>query len=171
MLLLIVGGAGVLLRHGMADSLRAKSAMKKLYQIHQACFAYAQSHDQKFPEGKTSNEVFRQLFVQGLIDDEHLFSLAEPTKADGNIGNSANGFRNALEPGECDIYYIRNQTTDRDDTTAPLLAGRVKSGDQDEFIILRIGGNASAPAMKTANITEYLSKEFRVKPEDVVAPE
>ena len=38
--------------------MRERLAMKQVYQIHQALFAYAQSRDGTFPDGKSSNEAF-----------------------------------------------------------------------------------------------------------------
>ena len=57
---------------------KAKNSAKAAYQIHQALFNYATNHDQMFPnqtadggDFSDSNAAYRQLFVNGSIDDEN----------------------------------------------------------------------------------------------------
>lgn len=113
--------------------MKAKSAMKQAYQIHQALFAYAQGNDQVFPNedrGTTiadANSGYRQLFVKGLVDDEKLFFVktcpwhGTRTAPDGDIGTIEDHYSKALEPGENHWGYVRGLVSDRDDTTLPIV--------------------------------------------------
>ena len=57
--------------------------------------------DAKVPGAKSSNEAFRELFRAGAIKSEAPFGCANsPFKPDGNIGKAAEGFLQAVEPGE-----------------------------------------------------------------------
>ena len=113
--------------------MKAKSAMKQAYQIHQALFAYASGNDQVFPnedQGTTiadANAGYRQLFVKGLVDDEKLFFVktcpwhGTKTGPDGDRGTQEDGFKKALEPGENHWGYVRGLVSDRDDSTLPII--------------------------------------------------
>ena len=105
----ILIGGGLSIRHWnvrITDAARAKSAMKCSYSIHQALYAYSTMHDGDFPTAKhTSNEAFRELFKEGLIYDESLFYVKGSAwhggaKQDGRMGDDADGFAEALGPGE-----------------------------------------------------------------------
>ena len=151
--------------------MKAKSAMKSAYQIHQALFAYAQSNDQVFPNEDTqgtevsdANAAYRQLFVKGLVDDERLFFVktcpwhGSKTSPDGDKGKLEDGFLNALTGGENHWGYVRGLNSDRDDSTLPIVMDGGTSGSpytwsQDAkvpggvwkgrfAITVRIGGNA-----------------------------
>jgi hypothetical protein len=158
-----------------------KQALQKLYQLHQACFAYASGNDQVFPVGKSANEAFRQLFIAGLMDDEMLFFLgAKQDKPDGNIGTANNGYKEALTPGECQVSYIKGLTSDRDDSTLPLLFAKVQGEDGNIYVIVvRIGGNAKiyetkdgiVKDMKNGKMVDILSEEYGTDPENIVTPE
>lgn len=148
--------------------MKAKSAMKQAYQIHQALFAYAQGSDQVFPNeapgGGTitaSNDAYRQLFVKGLIDDEKLFYVQGcayhgDKKTDGDIGTAESNFEKAVGPGENHWGYVKGLASDRDDSTLPIVMDggetpgkwsrdpKAKGGVwKGRFAItVRIGGNA-----------------------------
>ena len=160
------------------QTMRAKAAMKQAYQIHQALFAYAQAHDQAMPDGKSTNEVFRKLFQEGLLDDENLFFIKAQNgggkSPDGDIGTQDDGFAKALEPGECCFYYIRGGVTDRDDSARPILFTRVGGRDGKVFTIsIRVGGQARVedPRVEDWFNKEYLKSKYGIDPSDILAPE
>lgn len=158
--------------------------MKKLYQIHQALFAYVSGADQMFPDGKSSNEAFRQLFVKGLVDDEKLFHLEGPEnkndQPDGDIGTEKDGFKAALAPGECSFYYISGLSVDRDDSTLPIAYIKV-TGEEDGVIyviVVRIGGNCKvykttdgiAKEKQDGKMVDILSEEYGTVTANILAP-
>lgn len=119
--------------------------MKQLYQIYQACSAYAQTNDQVFPDGKSSNEAFRELFIKGLVDDERLFFIHKDgfkrkRRPDGDIGTAQNQYKKALEAGECDFYYIRGQAKDRDDSNILSFVKVTGDDDRDHFLGVKTNG-------------------------------
>ncbi len=112
----------------------AKATMAQTYQIHQALFAYAQTHDGNFPtppqDGSglhTSNEAFRELFRAGLVDDEKLFFVqgsawhAGKTRPDGDIGTGATGFRDALTKNENHFAYVTGLNANTSAAATPLV--------------------------------------------------
>ena len=139
------------------EEARAKNAMKHAYMVHQALFAYAQTHDQTFPTGeKNSNEALRKLFPEGLTpapEESWFFQPGSPwhgnLKApDGIVGTKETGFAKALSRNENHFSYCSGYSTDRDDSTLPLIydekypgadtdQGKSKSG-----VVVRLGGNA-----------------------------
>lgn len=165
--------AGVVLCYGIKPKMdrlkaeaRAEHLLRNGYQIHQALFAYASSHDQVFPsvgpdgaDFKWSNDAFRTLFVGGQLSDESLF-FAEGTpwcvgnKSDGVIGNSATHYADAVARGENFWAYVTGQAADRDDSTHPLImdgytaerlagkADRRTKMDKDLQLIIRMNGSA-----------------------------
>ena len=158
--------------------MRAKNAMKQAYQIHQALFAYAQAHDQAMPDGKSSNEVFRKLFQEGLLDDEKLFFIKARNGGgkppDGVIGTQEDGFAKALEPGECCFYYVRGGVADRDDSTRPILFTRVGGSDGKVFtIVVRVSGQSRVedPRAEDWFDKEYMKSKYGIDPSDILAPE
>ena len=162
----------------------AKAAMRKLYQIHQALFAYAFARaDQMFPDGKSSDEAFRQLFVKGLVDDEKLFHLEGPEnkndRPDGDIGTEKDVFKAALAPGECSFYYISGLSVDRDDSTLPIAYSKVTGEDGVIYVIVvRIGGNCKVykttdgivKEEKDGKMVDILSEEYGTNPANILAP-
>lgn len=74
-------------------------------QICTALKIYAAEHDGRYPdymmpEANTSNDVFRELFRAGAIDNEMIFGApSSASHPDGKLGD-APLFPNALEPGE-----------------------------------------------------------------------
>lgn len=162
----------------------AEAAMKKLYQMHQALFAYAQGNDQVFPVGKSSNEAFRQLFVKGLVDDERLFHLEKEgdknDRPDGDIGSANDGYKAALAPGECSFYYISGLTSDRDDSTLPIAYTKL-TGDEDGVvyvIAVRIGGNCKVykttdgivKEKQDGKMVDILREEYGTVTDNILAP-
>ncbi len=116
------------------SEMKAKAAMRQAYQIHQALFAYAQTHDGNFPvppqEGSdhlTSNEAYRELFRAGLLDDEKLFYVQRSawhdgkTKSDHDIGTEATGFNQALARNENHFAYVSGLNANTSDPTTPLV--------------------------------------------------
>lgn len=113
--------------------MKAKSAMRQAYQIHQALFAYASSSDQVFPSSTSdggditdANTAYRQLFVKGLMDDEKLFYIQGSAwhgtkKPDGDMGTADDGYSQALTAGENAWGYVSGLASDRDDSTLPIV--------------------------------------------------
>lgn len=155
--------------------MKAKNAMKSAYQIHQMLFGYAQNHDQEFPskdaEGNDvsdSNTAFRELFIAGSCDDEKLFyvqgSAYCPKAPDAEIGKAEDGFTKALEVGENHWAYVKGLSTDRDESTLPIIADGFASpgkytDDQKAkggawkgryAAVVRIAGNAKVYTLDTS---------------------
>ena len=161
--------------------------MRNFRNIQCVCSAYAEAHDGRFPDGKSSNEALRQLFVAGYIDDESFFSVCDypSRRPDGNIGNKANGFLEALAPGECPMYYVRGRTTESKDALAPLLFARVGNFDGKVYLVCaRVGGNARAYDTVDEAVLEqhdgklvdifseaYLKEKYGIEPQDILKPE
>ncbi len=160
---------------------------RPLYSIHQACYAYASGHEGKFPDGKSSNEAFRQLFIAGIVDDEKLFGIGGINQVipDGNRGTQENGFLQALAPGECAYFYVRGLDTDDQRSTAPLLFVPFLHSDGNPYLILvRCGGAAKADLItdkairETPNVKfddrffeEYLKTYYGIAPLTILKPE
>jgi hypothetical protein len=132
-LLLLLGLVGFLFsilppRSTITLPMKAKSALRAAYQIHQALSAYAATHDQKFPTAEqTSNDAFRELFRVELMDDEKLFFVQGSAwhgnlrRADGDLGTKEDGFALALAPGENHFAYTTGLTSDGSDGTIPIV--------------------------------------------------
>ncbi len=132
-LVLLIGIAGVIVavpRYGKWKSdARGHATLKHGYQIHQALYAYATGNDQFFPTSPDyvyANDAFRELFRADLMQTEQPFFLAGSKWCVGDapdevIGNAATNYVEALAPGENHWYYHMGLTTDRDDTSTPLL--------------------------------------------------
>ena len=66
--------------------------------------------DVHFPELKSANQVFRELFKAGVVPDERIFGCSESRfKPDNDIGVPPN-FEKALMLGECHWMLLKNQT-------------------------------------------------------------
>lgn len=161
----------------------AKAAMRNLYQIWQALLAFT-SEGGEFPEGKSSNEAFRQLFLKGLIDDEKLFYLGSAEnkdgQPDGDIGTEKDGYKAALAPGECSFYYISGLTSDRDDSSLPIAYTKL-TGEEEGLIyviVVRVGGyckvykttDGIVKDMRGGKMVDILSEEYGTNPGNIVAP-
>lgn len=152
---------------------RAKSSVRNAYQIHVGLVNYATGHDGNFPSQtadgqdiQTANDAYRQLFVQGTIDDEKLFFVPNSkwhgtkTAPDGNIGNAQNNFQNALETGENHYAYQSGLNMESSDSRLPLVFDGGKEGAPGTFsrepnekggvwkgkyaVVVRVGGGAKA---------------------------
>ena len=162
-------------------------SVRNFLNIQNTCLAYATARDGRFPDGKSSNEALRQLFVEGYVDDERLVSEFDypSTRPDGNIGNKANGFMEALAPGECPLYYVRGLTTEPKDSLTPLLFARVVSvGGKIYLVCARASGNAMAYDTEDGDVLEehdgktvdifseaYLKEKYGIEPQDILKPE
>ena len=162
-------------------------SLRNFWHIRGLCLAYAQTHEGKFPDGKSSNEALRQLFVAGYISDESIFSECDypSRRPDGNIGNKANGFLEALAPGECPLYYVRGLTTEPKDSLAPLLYARVVVFDGNGYLVCAsAGGNAKVYETDDGDVIEehdgryvdifseaYLKEKYGIEPQDILKPE
>jgi hypothetical protein len=113
---------------------KAKSAMKQAYAIHQALYAAAQDNvGGEFPSKNvdgapctTSNEAFRQLFIRGLIDDEKIFFVQGSAwhagkKTDGDVGDVENKFSKALEKNENTWAYVSGLNTVSSPVDTPIV--------------------------------------------------
>jgi hypothetical protein len=81
---------------------------------------YAADHGGRYPEGKTSNDVFRELFKAGLLEDERPFTVAySPYEGDNNIGEKPD-FEEALKPGE-NHWAMTRGLTDKSVGESPLI--------------------------------------------------
>jgi hypothetical protein len=94
-------------------------------QIVTALSIYASEHDGKYPDAflknpRNSNEVFRELFKEGILDNEMIFGCpVSPFVADGNIGEAPE-FKQALEAGE-NHWAMTRGVNDRDSGSIPLV--------------------------------------------------
>ncbi len=160
---------------------------KNLYDINQACFAYASGHEGKYPDGKSSNEALRQLFISGLVDDEHMFDLGQINKVttDGNIGTQENGFLQALAPGECAYSYIRGHVTGKTLVSATLLFTHIVT-DDGRMLALSVRQEGEGKLSVTTEGTDttdqngkqwdslseaYLKEKYGIEPQDILRPE
>lgn len=158
------------------SGLKAKAVMSNAYQIHQACFAYSQGHEQKFPDGNSANEAFRELFRTELIDDEDLFFIRTKNHSspDKKIGNKADGFLEALAPGECSYYYVK-PNPEENNPKRLLLFTRLGVQGRVMLVTANIGGNAAFERIDDAQpevfTNEYIAKKFNLDPRDILTPE
>jgi hypothetical protein len=111
-MLIVVVAAVILPLYGLYAFLRYASergAISKDFprcrRLVTALHVYAMDHDGKYPDAfltnpRSSNEVFRLLLKEGIVENELDFgALASPYVPDGNIG-TAPEFAQALEAGE-----------------------------------------------------------------------
>jgi len=151
------------------------------------CSEYAKNNNQKYPDGKSSNEAFRQFFISGYIDDViKLFTSFDlvPQRPDGAIGTKEDGFIQALTPGECQLNYIRGLTTEADRLT-PLLFMQVVGSDGEIYMLgARVGQHGTIyPTTNGAVLEEhegktvdifsdaYLNEKYGIEPQDILKPE
>ncbi len=76
---------------------------------------YAKDHEDEYPDGQerefhSANEVFRELFKEGIITDERIFGCptTSPFHPDNELGMSP-GFAKTLLPGECHWMLLKHQ--------------------------------------------------------------
>jgi type II secretory pathway pseudopilin PulG len=126
----------------MRREAQAKAMLKQAYEIHQALYAYANGNDGVFPIGEEwSNNAYRKLFIAGVLDDERIFfvpgsATCSGSKPDGELGTSANGYASAVAAGENHWAYATGLSSDRDDSSQPLVV------DPGELRLqIRLGGS------------------------------
>lgn len=84
-------------------------------QISLSLMEYARDHDGLYPDGTagnfhSANQVFRELFKAGIVDDEYQFACSATVfRPDRNIGSPPN-FEQALMPGECHWMLLKHQS-------------------------------------------------------------
>jgi hypothetical protein len=66
---------------------RTNSALQNSHAIGVALYSYAQDHNGKYPEGKSSTEIFQKLMDAGYVTDPAIFylDLSGKTKATGKV--------------------------------------------------------------------------------------
>lgn len=168
--LLAVGSVGIYpkimlnVKSGAAMSKQAKP-------IYDAMATYASSHEQQFPseapgggQCNTSNDAFRVLFVQDLVDDEKYFYVpgsawhGNQKSPDGDMGQASDNFSKAIEAKENHWGYVTNLSQDRSDSRLPIIMdGGVDGGagrwsvDPDtkggvwkgkKAVVITVGGSA-----------------------------
>lgn len=109
-------------------------AISNARQIITALRIYSSDHDGKYPDklkngssAPDSNTAFRELFINGILQDERLFGCAlSPYVPDGNIG-SAPDYREALEPGE-NHWAMTGGLDDSSSSAFPLVYENTSSG-------------------------------------------
>ena len=162
----------------------AEEIMRKLALINLSLLNFAVCTDDYYPKGQTANEALRHIYIEGGMnaDAEQIFifsGLGIPEhKADGNFGTEANGFAEALAPGECDVSYNSGQKFVVSDI--PLVWYQTKAPSGMHYLMcVRIGGKPGIYESKTGKFPdpdhndgrEVLSPENGVDPARVLHPE
>ena len=184
---LLIAVAVSLLYWDVMSDIKRKSDLRMLRQIGESCAAYAKAHEGNYPDGTTSNEAFRQLFIAGLIDDERLFMTSEidRKRPDGNIGTAENGYLQALAPGECRWTYVRGLKAGKADPTTPLFYMQSFRDDGEVWMLsCREGGNSVIDHTENGAVFEvfngqkmdtfsaaYLKERYGIAPQDILKPE
>jgi hypothetical protein len=94
-------------------------------QIITAMKIFASDHDGKYPDAflknpRNSNEVFRELFKEGILDDEMILGCpVSPFVPDGNFGGAPD-FKQAVEAGE-NHWAMTAGLLDKDSGSIPLV--------------------------------------------------
>lgn len=154
----------------------------RLEPVAAACHEYAEAHDKNFPDGKSSNEAFRKLFQTGLVEYEYHFHGYEPRGSDNIIGTAETGFREALEPGECTLYYVRGFQSDHYEAKRPWIFTLLKNEWRNTWVYISadysIQGETVGPfitgtldAEKVNLLSPDYWKQFGIDFNDVLAPE
>ena len=182
-LTVLVFGLFTLFQTVMSEA-SAKTAKKNAYQIMNAVAVYKESHEEKFPNDQSSNEVLRRFFQLGLVEDEILFATNRDEKSpDGNIGSAENGYQQALEEGECGIYYIRGLKLAPLKAKAPCLFYLRKTHGCNYWICGYLVKSFDKTPPEITSSVEFLNaeevdllspdywKQFGVDFKDVLAPE
>lgn len=87
-ILLIVAAIMVIpMSNGVAKKAPMMQSANNARQVLISLKSYAGDNNGKYPEGPTSNDAFRELFIAGLIDDERAFTAYNsPYEPDNDIG-------------------------------------------------------------------------------------
>lgn len=120
--MIVVLGLGLLIPSGSRISplARMMQASSNCRQILITLKSYAGDHNGLYPEGRTANEAFRELFKAGLLEDERAFTAAtSPFEPDNNIGDEPN-FDEALKAGE-NHWAMTGGVKDSDNGNMPLV--------------------------------------------------
>jgi hypothetical protein len=103
-LLLLLAGFAYAVSH-LNEKANISKSISNGRQIVMALRMYASDHDGKYPDAalttpRSSNDVFRKLFTEGVLDSEMIFECPfSPYHPDGNIGSPPD-FLKAVEAGE-----------------------------------------------------------------------
>ena len=119
---LVVVGVGLTIPvfNGVAPRARVTQATNNCRQIIISLKSYASDHGGKYPEGATSNDVFRELIKAGLLEDERVFSSPEnPYAGDNNLGAPPD-YAQAVLAGE-NHWAMTKDLTDSSPDDTPLV--------------------------------------------------
>ena len=171
----------------LMSQLRTRSHKSDMGLILSLCQAYATAHDNAYPDGQSSNEAFRKLFhVEPKNVSEGMFLRSASSKRypDDEIGAAENGFSKALEPGECDVYYVRAQPSATSHSVNPRVFVFVRADWKNYWVWSSYGamtkdnlgsGSLLTRGVLNAEEVNLLSpdywKQFGVDFKDVLAPE
>ena len=168
----------------VTSDVQTRSPRYRMLEILGHCQNYAKSHGDTYPDGRSSNEAFRKLFQAGLIKDEGKFRVNRYSKRpDDNIGDAKNGFGNALETGECEVFYVRPHHSDNNSPKGPSIFA-FRQTDWQNYWVWASESPMTTASERPANGTfgflraeevNLLSpdywKQFGVDFKDVLAPE
>ena len=169
------------------SEIRTRGPRYRMRQIQSVCEDYAKTHGNTYPDGESSNETFRKLFSDPKMggDVESTFLVSPPFKkhADGEIGDASDGYSKALEPGECDVYYVRPQPSATNHPKTPRVFALVRTSWINYWVWSSYGtmtkdtqsvGPLSLGFLNAEEV-DLLSpdywKQFGVDFKDVLAPE
>ena len=171
----------------LMSQIRTRSTKSAMGLILNLCQAYATAHDNTYPDGETSNEAFRKLFhVEPRNVSEGMFLRSSSSKRypDEEIGGAENGFSKALEPGECDVYYVRAHPSATSHSVNPRVFVFVRADWKNYWVWSSYGamtkdslgsGSLLTRGVLNAEEVDLLSpdywKQFGVDFKDVLAPE
>jgi len=76
---------------------------------------YARNADSAYPDSQkkefhSSNQVFRELFKQGIVIDERIFGCPDSIFKPDNLNGNPPGYEMALQPGECHWMLLKMQS-------------------------------------------------------------
>ena len=187
-LLLSIGAVALLQCWHIANSQRSMvTTQRRLQAVWHACINYAQTHAGHYPDGNTSNQALRQLFIVGYIADENFFERKGIDKVtpDGKIGTKENGYLQALAPGECQVTYIRGIADENPGPNAPSLFTQTVGSNGDIWVIaVRKGGQSDLYRTSDGTVLQeqngqqvdifseaYLKEKYGILPQDILKPE
>ena len=120
----VLAGLAVPAFNGVQEKARLLQAGNNARQIIIAMKAYAGDHNGQYPDAheskpQTSNEAFRLLIKNGLIDDERFFGIGQAGQTDNNIGEAPD-YAEALQSGE-NLWAMVKGVTDSSSGSMPLI--------------------------------------------------
>lgn len=120
LLALLSVGVAVPWWRGVNEKANQMWAMSNCRQIAVCLKSYAGDHGGHYPDGLTSNDAFRELMKEGLLDTEIVFSAPNsPYVGDEKLG-TAPEYSLALQPGE-NHWAMTKGLTDDSPGNSPLL--------------------------------------------------